>query len=264
MKIIVCLKEVPDTETHFKINSDQTDIEREGIVFKMNPFDEFAIEEALKIKEKTQGEVILVTLGPESAKQTIRKGLAMGADRAIHINDPAFQQSDALIIAKALWQTIQKMEFDLILTGVQSEDGIHMQTGPMIAELLELPHVSIVVKLELLEGNKKIKVTRELEGGILEEVEIDLPCVATIQTGINIPRYPTLPNIMKARSKEIKDIKLFDLGLTANDTGKAGSHIKIVKLFVPEKGTGAQIIPGDEETAAKTLVKKLKEEAKVI
>lgn len=264
MKIIVCLKEVPDTESHFKLNSAQTDIEREGLIFKMNPFDECAIEEALKIKEKVGGEVILVTLGPESTKQTIRKGLAMGADRAIHINDPAFEGSDSLVIAKALAKAIEKTGFDLILTGVQSEDGLNMHTGPMIAEFLNLPHASILVKFELLEGGKTAKVTRELEGGVLEDGEIDLPCVITIQTGINIPRYPTLPNIMKARAKEIKDFKVTDLDLTPSEVGKTGSHIKTLQLFIPEKAKGAEMIPGDEVTAAKLLMKKLKEEAKVL
>ncbi|MBI3017414.1 MAG: electron transfer flavoprotein subunit beta/FixA family protein, partial [Deltaproteobacteria bacterium] len=220
MKIIVCLKEVPDMETHFRLNSTQTAIDREGIVFKMNPFDECAIEEALQLKSKQGGEVILLTLGPDSAKQTIRKGLAMGADRALHINDPAFESSDSLVVAKALAQALQKVGADLILTGVQSEDGLNMQTGIMLAEFLGLPHASILTKFELLEGPqetiKKAKVSRELEGGLLEDVELELPAVITIQTGINIPRYPTLPNIMKARTKEIKDLKLADLGLSSD------------------------------------------------
>lgn len=258
MKIIVCLKEIPDTEAHFKLNSSQTAIEPEGLVFKMNPFDECAIEEALKIKEKVGGEVILATVGPESAKQTMRKGLAMGADRAIHLSDPQFSNADSFVIAKALSKAIQNTGYDLIFTGVQSEDGLNMQTGIMLAEFLGLPHVSILTKFELLSGNKKAKVTRELEGGLLEEVEIDLPCVATIQTGINIPRYPTLPNIMKARAKEIKDLKASDIGENLTP------HMKTVKFFVPEKGKGAQIIPGDEDAAARLLIKKLKEEAKVL
>jgi len=264
MKIIVCLKEVPDMETHFRLNSTQTAIDREGIVFKMNPFDECSIEEALKLKEKQGGEVILLTLGPESAKQTIRKGLAMGADRALHINDAAFENSDSLVVAKALAKAIQKLDADLILTGVQSEDGLNMQTGIMLAEFLGLPHASILTKFELLEGTKKAKVQRELEGGFLEECELDLPAVLTIQTGMNIPRYPTLPNIMKARSKEIKDLKLSDLGLTPDQVGLKGSAVKVLKLFVPEKGKGAEMIPGDEASATKLLMKKLKEEAKVL
>ena len=273
MKIIVCLKEVPDMETHFRLNSSQTAIDREGVVFKMNPFDECAIEEALQLKSKQGGEVILLTLGPESAKQTIRKGLAMGADRALHINDSAFDNSDSFVVAKALAQAIKKLGTegqvpDLILAGVQSEDGLNMQTGIMLAEFLGLPHASILTKFELLEGAqetiKKAKVSRELEGGLLEDVELELPAVITIQTGINIPRYPTLPNIMKARTKEIKDLKLSDLGLSSDQVGLKGSAVKVLKLFVPEKGKGAEIIPGDEATATKTLMKKLKEEAKVL
>lgn len=251
-------------EAHFRLNADETAIEPEGLVYKMNPFDECALEEALKLKEKFQGEVILLTLGPESTKQTIRKGLAMGADRAIHINDPAFEQSDAFVIAKALSKAVQKVSFDLILTGVQSEDGLNMQTGIMMAELLNLPHASILTHLSIGEGGKKANVTRELEGGILEEVACDLPAVFTIQTGINVPRYPTLPGIMKAKTKEIKDLKSADLGMNPNEAGKAGSQLKILKLFHPESGKQAEIIPGDEATAAKELMRRLKEEAKVI
>lgn len=264
MKIIVCLKEIPDTEAHFKLNSTQTAIDPEGIVFKMNPFDECAIEEALKIKEKVGGDVTLISLGPDSAKQTIRKGLAMGADSAIHLSDPAFANSDAFVVAKALSAAIKNTGFDLILSGVQSEDGLNMQTGIMVAEFLGLPHVSIATKFELFPDNKKAKVTRELEGGLLEDVEIDLPCVVTIQTGINIPRYPTLPNIMKARAKEIKDLKISDVGFTENQVGVTGSHMKTIKIYVPEKGGKADMIPGDEDQAARTLVRKLKTEAKAI
>ena len=139
-----------------------------------------------------------------------------------------------------------------------------MQTGIMLAEFLGLPHASILTKFELLEGSKKEKVSRELEGGLLEDVELELPAVITIQTGINIPRYPTLPNIMKARTKEIKDLKLADLGLSLDQGGLQGSAVKVLKLFAPEKGKGAEIIPGDEATATKLLMKKLKEEAKVL
>ncbi|MBI3019351.1 MAG: electron transfer flavoprotein subunit beta/FixA family protein, partial [Deltaproteobacteria bacterium] len=224
---------------------------------------------ALQLKSKQGGEVILLTLGPDSAKQTIRKGLAMGADRALHINDLSFDNSDSFVVAKALAQAIKKLGAegqvpDLILTGVQSEDGLNMQTGIMLAEFLGLPHASILTKFELLEGGKKAKGSRELEGGLLEDVELDLPAVVTIQTGINIPRYPTLPNIMKARAKEIKDLKLADLGLSSDQVGPKGSKVKVLKLFVPEKGKGAELIPGDEATATKTLMKKLKEEAKVL
>ena len=264
MNVIVCLKEVPDMEAHFKINSDQTAIETENLIFKMNPFDECAVEEALKLKEKNSGDVTLLTLGPETAKQTIRKGLAMGADRAIHINDPAFSNSDAWVTANALAKAIEKTPYDLILTGVQSEDNMNMQTGIMMAEILGLPHASILTHFEVLEDHKKARASRELEGGVLEEVEFDLPAVVTIQTGMNIPRYPTLPGIMKARAKEIKNLGCEELGMNPNQVGQKGSHAKIIKLYMPETGEGAEIIPGDEVQAAKTLVKKLKEEAKII
>lgn len=264
MKIIVCLKEVPDMEAHFKVNAQGTGIEKEGLVFKMNAFDECAIEEALKLKEKFSGSVTLLTLGPETAKQTIRKGLAMGADQAIHIHDPAFEGSDSLVIAKAFAKVLEKTEHDLVLTGVQSEDGVNMQTGVMLAQLLNLPHASLVTKMEISDDKKKATLSRELEGGILENIEVMLPAVFTLQTGINIPRYPTLPGIMKAKKKEIKDFKVTDLGLSEAEVGLKGSHAKTIKLFTPQNTTQAQILEGSEEEAAKKLVQKLKEEAKVL
>src|SRR3989338_109931 len=226
MKIIVCLKEVADMEAHFKLSSDGKSVDTSGLVFKMNPFDECSIEEALKIKEKVGGEVVLLTCGPETAKQTIRKGLAMGADRALHLNDPLFNQSDPFVMASALAKCAEKEKGELILTGVQSEDGMNMQTGIMMAEFLGLPHASILVGFGLLEGGKKAKVSPELEGGLLEEIEFVLPAVLSIQTGINIPRYPTLPNIMKAKQKEIKNISAADLGFSPDQVGEKGSHSK--------------------------------------
>lgn len=261
--MVVCLKEVPDTETHFRLSSDQKRVETENLVFKMNPFDECGIEEALKLKEKWGGEVTLLTLGPESAKQTLRKGLAMGADRAIHLNDPAFLGSDPLVTARAFANILKPLESDIIFTGVQSEDGLNMQTGILLAEFLGFSHASILVKLTILEA-KKAQATRELEGGMLEDIEFELPAVITLQTGINIPRYPTLPGIMKARTKEIKNISVQDTGLTIPQVGDAGSAIRIIKLMHPDTGKKAEIISGDEVQAAKILVHKLKTEAKVL
>ncbi len=264
MNIVVCLKEVPDTESHLKLNADQTAIETENIVFKMNSADECAVEEALKLKTKFGGEVIILTLGPQSTTQTIRKALAMGADRAVHIQDPAFISSDSWITSLALSRAVVTLKADLILTGVQSEDSLNMQTGIILADLLGLPHASILTHLEVLDSGKHAQFRRELEGGLVEEGEIDLPAVLTIQTGINIPRYPTLPGIMKARAKEIKNLSCHDLGFKPEEVGQKGSQAKILKLMFPEKGKGAKLIPGDEVQAAKTLVKILKEEAKVL
>ncbi|MBI4040446.1 MAG: electron transfer flavoprotein subunit beta/FixA family protein [Deltaproteobacteria bacterium] len=264
MKIMVCLKEVPDMETHFKLNTDQTAIDREGLIFKMNSFDECAIEEALKLKEKFKGEVVLLTLGPESAKQTIRKGLAMGVDRALHLNDPTFSGSDSYGTAKALSRAIDQEKPNLVLTGVQSEDGIHMHTGVMVAEFLKLPHATILTKLDVSQDQKTARLLRELEGGLLEEVEITLPCVLTVQSGMNIPRYPTLPGIMKAKTKEIKNFSPQDLGLTASEVGTTGAHVQTLKIFSPESDQKAEMLSGSEEEAAKTLIQKLKDEAKVL
>ena len=259
MNIIVCVKAAPDMESHFKIKSNNLEIDDENLVYKMNAFDECAVEEALKIKEKNGGEVIIVSLGSEKTMQVMRKAFAMGGDRGVLLSDPVFEGSDSMTTARLLRKAIGEISFDLILTGVQAEDDANAQVGPALAELLNIPHATVVTKLEVSQDGKKTTVHRELEGGTLEVVELSFPCLLTIQTGINIPRYPSLPGIMKAKKKEIKELKLSDTGFSANEVGKNASRVKRLSLFHQEEKSHAEILQGDASQVANQLIAKLKE-----
>ena len=263
MNIIVCMKQVPDTETLIKVKPDGSGIVTDDIKYVMNPYCEFGVEEALRIKEKFGGQAILVTMGPQRAVEALRTGLAMGADRSIHLNDPAFEGADGFATAKALAEVIKKETYDLILCGKQAVDDDMAQVGPSLAELLNLPHVTLVTKLEIGPDKKKAKVEREIEGG-KEVIEVSLPAVFTCQKGLNEPRYASLPGIMKAKKKEVKPINLATLGLPADQVGAAGSKSKILKHTPPPSRPPGKIISGEVLDAAKNLVKLLREEAKII
>jgi electron transfer flavoprotein beta subunit len=257
------MKQVPDTETLIKIKPDGSGIVTDDIKYVMNPYCEFAVEEALRIKEKFGGVAILVTMGGARAVEALRTGLAMGADRSIHLNDPAFEGADGYATAKALGEIIKKESFDLILCGKQAVDDDMAQVGPALAEILNLPHATLITKLELLPDKKKAKVEREVDGG-REVLEVNLPAVFTCQKGLNEPRYASLPGIMKAKKKEVKPINLASLGLPADQVGAAGSKTKILKYIPPPSRPPGKIVSGEILDAAKTLVKLLREEAKVI
>ncbi|MDY6968440.1 MAG: electron transfer flavoprotein subunit beta/FixA family protein [Spirochaetota bacterium] len=262
MKIVVCIKEVPDMESKFKI-IDNSKIDESQIAFKMNDFDEYAVEEALQIKEKLDGEVIIVSSGPDRITKDIRQAFAMGAQWGIHINDPEIDAGDSFVVASALSKAVESIgDADLILTGVMSEDNQSALTGVMMADMLGLPHCTNVVKVEIGSDNKSLTVNRELEGGLNEVLEMSLPAVLSIQSGINQPRYPTLPGIMKAKKKKLEVKKAGDLGLS--EIGQAGSKTEFIKMFIPVSEHKAEIIEGDAKTAAATLVDKLRNEAKVI
>ncbi|MBM3285334.1 MAG: electron transfer flavoprotein subunit beta/FixA family protein [Candidatus Aminicenantes bacterium] len=263
MNVIVCMKQVPDTETLIKIKSDGSGIVTDDIKYVMNPYCEFAVEESLRIREKFGGQSILITMGPQRAVEALRTGLAMGADRAVHLNDPAFEGADGLATAKALAEVIKKESFDLILCGKQAVDDDMAQVGQSLAELLNLPHVTLVTKLELVPDQKKAKATREVDGG-REVVDVGLPAVFTCQKGLNEPRYASLPGIMKAKKKEVRPINLAGLGLPADQVGAAGSKIKIRKYFPPPSRPPGKMVSGELAEAAKQLVKLLREEAKII
>jgi electron transfer flavoprotein beta subunit len=263
VNVIVCMKQVPDTETLIKIKSDGSGIVTDDIKYVMNPYCEFGVEEALRIKEKFGGQAILVTMGQQRAVETLRTGLAMGADRSIHLNDPAFEGADGFATAKALAEAIQKETFDLILCGKQAVDDDMAQVGPSLAEFLNLPHVTLITKLEISPDKKKAKVEREVEGG-KEVIEVSLPAVFTCQKGLNEPRYASLPGIMKAKKKEVKPINQATLGLPADQVGAAGSKTKIMKYIPPPSRPPGKVISGEVIDAAKNLVKLLREEAKVI
>ena len=256
MKIVVCLKQVPDMESNFKI-IDDSKIDESQIAFKINDFDNYAVEAALQLKEKNGGEVIIVSAGPDRAAKDIRQAFAMGADWGIHVNDPAVVAGDNFVVAQTLQKAIESIgDVDLVLTGVQAEDDQSAVTGVMLADLMGLPHCTNVVKLEVDGSN--MTVNRELEGGLNEVIGMSAPAVLSIQSGINEPRYPTLPGIMKAKKKRLDAKSAGDLGASTD------SKTEFVKMFFPQSESMAEIIEGDPATAAKTLVDKLKNEAKVI
>ena len=257
MDIIVCVKHVPETaEADIRIDSSGKDIEKTGLVYDINEWDDYAVEEAVRIKEKLGGTVTVITVGPEEADSTLRKCLARGADNAIRITDPKLGGSDGYVIAKVLSKVIKDLLHDLILTGAQAGDDGYAMVGQALAELLGLPHVTLVKKIEFKNGI--VKVNRELEGGIEEIVEVKLPAVLTIQTGINEPRYVSIMGIRKAMKKEIKVLGLADIGLSENEVGEAGSWIKIEKMYIPPVEKQAEIIKGSPDEVASKLAEIIK------
>ncbi|MBI4495847.1 MAG: electron transfer flavoprotein subunit beta/FixA family protein [Deltaproteobacteria bacterium] len=263
MNVIVCLKQVPDTETLIKIKADGSGIATEDIKYVMNPYCEFGVEEALRIKEKHGGQVALVSLGPARVLEALRTGLAMGADRAIHLNDPAFEGGDGLATARALAAAIRKESFDLILCGKQAVDDDLAQVGPALAEFLDLPHVTLITKLEIMPDQKKARVEREVEGG-REVVEVGLPALFTCQKGLNEPRYASLPGIMKAKKKEVRLVQPADLNLPADQLGAAGSRSRTLRYIPPASRPPGKVLSGEVLEAAQILVRLLRQEAKVI
>ena len=258
MDIVVCIKRVPDTaESEVKIDSSGKDIVSDSLAFNINEADNYALEEALLIKEKMGGTVSLITMGPKESDDTLRMGLAKGADTAMRLDDPAFAESDGIATARILASAIRDLEYDLILTGCMASDNWYSVVGPALAEMLDIPHAAMVTKVELEE--KKTKASRELEGGLLEVLDIDLPAVLTIQTGINEPRYASIMGIAKASKKEIALKALGDLGLKEDEVGAKGSKSVIEGLTLPVQEKMAELIPGAPEEAAGTLSGILKE-----
>jgi electron transfer flavoprotein beta subunit len=264
MQILVCLKQVPEKDSRYKINDSASGILEEDLVFETNESDIYALEEALRLKEKFGGEVVILSLGDERVLKTIKSGLAMGADRAFRLTDPGFRDSDAFVIANAIARTIKDQKFDVIFTGVQSDDWAFGQTGTILAQLLGWNHATIVMEVEVLEEGKKLRVKRELESNLFEVVEIAIPAVLTIQSGINQPRYATLKGIMQAKKKEIRTLNAQELGMTPQELGRAGSKVEHRKLFFPERKKKAVLIEGTPEEVAKILIEKLHKEAKVL
>ncbi|MBW8866745.1 MAG: electron transfer flavoprotein subunit beta/FixA family protein [Acidobacteria bacterium] len=253
MKIAVCIKQVPTREWQPRLNDDKTWIREGDASFEMNEPDAYALEEALRLKEKHGGEVVVCSAGPSRVAQVIREALARGADRAIHVEDDTLASADAFVTSAALAAAMQDEKFDLVLTGLQSDDQGFAQVGVIMAEILGLPHATIIMEVNV--DGSSLRVKRELEGGWFQWVAMPLPAVLTIQSGINQLRYATLKGIMAAKKKEIRK---------AAGPGGAAAKQKIVSLYVPEKGKKTQIIPGSPAEAAKELVRKLREEARVI
>jgi electron transfer flavoprotein beta subunit len=253
MKIAVCIKQVPTREWHPRLNDAGTWIRDQDASFEMNEPDAYALEEALRLKEKHGGEVVVCSGGPTRVAQVIREALARGADRAIHVEDEGLASADAFVTSDALAGAMKDETFDLILTGLQSDDQGLAQVGVILAEKLGLPHATIIMEVQA-EG-RRLRVKRELEGGWFQWVEMPLPAVITIQSGINQLRYATLKGIMAAKKKDIRK---------AAAPPAPAPRQKIVSLYIPEKAKKTQIIGGSAAEAAKELVRRLREDARVI
>jgi electron transfer flavoprotein beta subunit len=249
LDIIVCVKHVPETaEAELKIDGTGKAIDKTGLVFDINEWDDYALEEAVRIKEIQGGTVTAITIGADDSDSTLRKCLARGADKAIRLTDPKFNDSDGYAIAKILHSVIKNLTYNLILTGMQAGDDGNAVVGPALAEMLKIPHVTMVKKLEL--GTGTAKANRELEGGLEEQVEVKTPALLSVQTGINEPRYVSIMGIRKAMQKEIKLMTLTDTGLTENDVGPAGSWTRTEKMYVPPVEKQAEFLKGTPEEVA--------------
>ncbi len=257
MDILVCVKRVPDTaENEIEVGSDGSDIERDDLVYSVNEWDNYAVEEAILIREKLGGSVTVITVGDDESEEVLRREMAMGADNGILLCDDAFEGSDGKGIATILKAEIEKGKYDLILTGAQADDGAG-QVGGMLAAALDLPYASLVNYIEPAEGGA-IKIGREIEGGNQEMSEINLPCVLSIQTGINEPRYVGIRGIRKVASVEIPEKSAADLGIEASVVGEAGARVKRVDYFVPDMGEGAEMLEGSDEEIIEKLIELLK------
>lgn len=256
MKIVVAIKQVPVRDSYLRVDSSGKWIQEADLTFEINEPDAYALEEALQLKEKQGGEVVVLCAGPARAQQTIREALAKGADRAIHIEEENLGTFDTLGVARLLAGAARDEKADLILTGLQSDDLGFGQTGVVLAELLGLPHSTIIMQVEV--NGPKLRVKRELEDGWFQHIEMPLPAVLTIQSGINKLRYATLMGIKKARAKEIRRVTAAELGAAP------ASSARIEKIYPPEKNKQALIFEGDAKTAAAQLAEKLKFEARVL
>ncbi len=264
MNIAVCIKQVPATESKIKPAADGLDIDRTGLSYVVNPYDEFGVEEALKIKEQLDtGTVTVITIGPEKAVEALRTCLAVGADEAIHIKDDALTGGDALCTARVLAAALKKGNYDLIFFGRQAIDDDSGAVGIHVAELLGLPHVAGINKFELNADGLKAVAHRQIEGAA-EVVEARLPAIFTCQKELNEPRYASLPGIMKAKQKPMTVWSLADLDLSAEDVGASAAKVKLEKITSPPVREAGKTIDGDTAHAVSELVRLLHEEAKVL
>lgn len=267
MKIGVCIKQVPATESALAVRSDGMDIERSGLTFIVNPYDELAVEEALRIRERIgTGEVTVLTMRSHAAQkpeEALRTCLAMGADNAVLLSDPAFDGGDSLATARVLAAALRRLAFDLLLFGKQAVDDDEGAVGIQVAELLGIPHVAVVNKLEVHAEARCLVAHRQIEGGI-EVVEAPLPALITCQKGLNEPRYPSLAGIMNAKRKPLEVWTCHTLGLTPDTVGSAGAKLRVVRVEPPPPRRPGQLIPGDAATAVKELVRLLHENEKLI
>ena len=255
MQILVCVKRVPDSAEN-EIEVKGNDIDRGDLVYSVNEWDNYAVEEAIQIVDNVGGEVTVITVGDDESEEVLRREMAMGANNGILLSDDAFEGSDGKGVATILKAAVEKGSYDLILTGAQADDGAG-QVGGMLAAMMDVPYASLVNKLEVVD-DKTLKVGREIEGGNIEMSEISLPCVLSIQTGINEPRYVGIRGIRKVASVEIPVQGAGDLGIDAATVGAAGAKVKRNDYFVPEMGEGAEMLTGSTEEIVDKLIELLK------
>jgi electron transfer flavoprotein beta subunit len=257
MKMLVCVKQVPDMESRFRINTAGTWIDEADLAYRMNEYDEFAVEQAVRVKEQLggQADLTVLSLGPARVTEVLKKALAMGADRGVHVLDEHSSQKDPWQIASIIYTFAKETQFDLIFTGMQSQDRGSAQVGVFVAEQLGIPCITTVVGFTL--DGSRVTAVRELEGGLKMTVACTLPALITCQLGLNLPRYPTLPNIMKAKQKEL-------LVVPVADVLKDDARTKCERIIFPEKKTSGLILEGDPKDAAARLAVVLKEKTAVL
>ncbi len=264
MKIAVCIKQVPATESKIKPAADGKDIDRTGLSFVVNPYDEFGVEEALKIKEQLgEGRITVISIGSDKTAEALRTCLAVGADQAIHIKDAALEGSDAHALARVLTAALQRENLDIIFFGKQAIDDDSGAVGIYVAEMMNLPHVSAINKLEILSDENRAVAHRQIEGGT-EIIEVSLPAVFTCQKELNEPRYASLPGIMKAKQKPLSVLSLADLEIAPDSVGLDNAVITLDQLSPPPTRTAGTPLEGNAEEAVSELVRLLREEAKVL
>jgi electron transfer flavoprotein beta subunit len=256
MKIMVCLKQVPHQDARLDIDGDGTWIKEDNIKFEINSYDTYALEEALKIKDAGEAEVVVVSIGPDRVTQALRTALGMGADRAIHVKDPEANGSDTLGIAKILGAIAKEESPDLIFMGLMSDDGNFAAVAPMLAEIAGIPHTTAAVSVDRANGT--LTVGREIEGGATEMVELQSPCLIAVQSGLNQVRYASLKGIMAAKKKPLDVKTAADLGL-AGQVGAGAAKVKIDTIATPPKGDRADILSGSTDEVVAGLVGKIKE-----
>jgi len=264
MKSLVLVKYVPDANSVFRINSDGTWVDESSLSFTVNDFDRYALEELLALKDAGRvEEVVALTVGPPAASSALRTCLATGADRAIHIQDDALVGCDPLSLARVIHKAIADESFSLILGGLQADDDNHTQVGGLVAGLMDYAYASAAMRLEVSEDGA-LRVERELENNELQVVDLTLPAVVTVQTGINSPRYASLKGIMAAKKKPMTQMGLADLGLDASAVGASASRLVTVGFESPPKGKGAEIVSGTPDEVASKLITRIRENTGVI
>lgn len=258
MNIIVCIKWTPDTsEADLAVDGTGKDIKKDGLDYDVNDWDRFAIEEAVQIKEKLGGHVTVITVAPEDAEEMLRESLARGADEAFHLWDEAFEGSDGYACASILAKFIKGRPYDLILTGTLADDDGGGQVGGMLAAILGIPSSTLVSKVDV--QGEKVRFNRELEGGLGEAIEMDMPALLAVATGLNEPRFVSIRAVRKVASAEIPMLDLGGIGLDESCVGSNGSRIHIEQVYLPPEGEGAEIIKGSADEAAARLAEILKE-----